>query len=42
MPLLNHETVYLLFSMWVNFVLLGLSVLFARHAFRSLIPYGWI
>ena len=34
--------VYLLFAIWVNFVLLGLSVLFARHAFRSLIPYGWI
>jgi len=34
--------VYVVFPLWVNLVLLALNALFVRHAFRSLVTYGWV
>lgn len=34
--------VYVVFPLWVNLVLLALTALFVRHAFRSLVTYGWV
>lgn len=34
--------VYAILPLWVNVMLLILTALFVRHAFRSVVPYGWI
>jgi hypothetical protein len=34
--------VYVVFPLWANLVLVALTALFVRHAFRSLVIYGWV
>jgi hypothetical protein len=34
--------VQVVFPLWANLVLLALNALFVRHAFRSLVTYGWV
>lgn len=34
--------VYTILPLWVNIVLLILTAAFVRHAFRSLVTYGWV